>query len=57
MQGKVIIVCGGCKKRLGEVGFDTALDTNPGLYSEVERGLLAHREECIYYGSGMKADV
>jgi len=53
MQGKVIIVCGVCKKQLGEVDFDTAKDTNPGLYSEAERVLLAHREECIHYGSGM----
>lgn len=54
MQGKVIVVCNGCQKRLGEVAFDTALDTSPGLFVKVEEMLRSHREQCRYYGTNVK---
>lgn len=55
MQGKVIVVCKGCGKRLGEVAFDTALDTDPGMFSKVEKELLSHREVCTFYGTKVKS--
>jgi hypothetical protein len=49
MQAELIIKCGGCGKKVGEVKCDTA-DMPEELQAKVNKVILAHRKMCKYYG-------
>ncbi len=50
MQANLIIKCGGCEKKLGEVRMDTA-DMPDELQEKINRVILSHRQECDCYRS------
>ena len=49
MKAELMIKCDGCGQRLGAVKMDTA-DMPEGLQGRVNAVILAHRENCRYYG-------
>jgi hypothetical protein len=46
MQAKLIVKCGQCEKKLGEVSVDTA-DMPAELQAKVNHVILEHRKDCV----------
>lgn len=54
MQAELYVKCSQCGKFLGEVKVDTA-DMPELLQGKVNALILAHREDCKYYGLADKS--
>ena len=56
MQAELNIKCGQCGKHLGDVSVDTA-DMPEQLQEKVNKVILAHREDCRYYGGSVRREA